>query len=284
MWLMKSLVPDHNTISNFRRDNPKAIRRVFRATVQLAKHFDLIGGKLVAGDSTKLRAQNSKKNNFNEAKIERHIAYIDAKLEEYSKILAAEDMEQVSDPEKTEIKEKIKKHKERKATYQDLRQQLELSGETQISTSDPESRQLVTRNNITEVGYSVQTTVDAKHNIPIDFKVTNQNDNKAMGGMVRRAKTILQNNDFTALYDKGYHTGGEFDYAHKQGIEVLVAIPDPGSQAPDPAFNVEHFTYDKISDIYTCPAGQTLSSNGNQYDKNRSKTSHKVKHYKTNQC
>jgi transposase len=284
MWLMKSLVPDHNTISNFRRDNPKAIRRVFRATVQLAKHFDLIGGKLVAGDSTKLRAQNSKKNNFNEAKIERHIAYIDSRLEEYSKILAAEDKDEVSEPEKTEIKEKIKKHKERKACYQDLRRQLEQSGETQISTSDPESRQLITRNNITEVGYSVQTTVDAEHNIPIDFKVTNQNDNKAMGGMVRRAKTILQTNDFTALYDKGFHTGGEFDYVDKQGVEVLVAIPDPGSHAPDPAFDIEHFVYDKLSDSYTCPAGQTLTTNGNQYDKNSSKSNYKVKHYKSNEC
>lgn len=284
MWLMKCLVPDHNTISNFRRDNPKAIRRVFRATVQLAKHFNLIGGKLLAGDSTKLRAQNSKKNNFNEAKIERHITYIDARLEEYSKILAAEDKDEVSEPEKTEIKEKIKKHKERKATYQDLRRQLELSGETQISTSDPESRQLITRNNITEVGYSVQTTVDAQHNIPIDFKVTNQNDNKAMGGMVRRAKAILGNTDFTALYDKGFHTGGEFDYADKQGVEVLVAIPDPGSHAPDPAFDIEHFVYDKLSDSYICPAGQTLTTNGNQYDKNSSKSNYKVKHYKTNEC
>ena len=56
IWLLKSLQPDHNTISNFRRDNPKAIKKVFRATVQIAKHFDLIGGTLIAGDSTKFRA------------------------------------------------------------------------------------------------------------------------------------------------------------------------------------------------------------------------------------
>jgi transposase len=73
MWLVNALSPDHNTISNFRRDNPKSIKKVFRATVQVAKHFDLIGGKLIAGDSTKLRAQNSKKNNYNQKKIERWI-------------------------------------------------------------------------------------------------------------------------------------------------------------------------------------------------------------------
>jgi transposase len=88
MWLLNCLRPDHNTIANFRRDNPKAIKKVFRATVQIAKHFDLIGGKLIAGDSTKLRAQNSKKNNYNQAKIDRHIAYIDNKLDEYTRTLA----------------------------------------------------------------------------------------------------------------------------------------------------------------------------------------------------
>ncbi|MDP4285208.1 MAG: hypothetical protein Q8891_12345 [Bacteroidota bacterium] len=45
MWLMKQLATDHNTISNFRRDNEKAIRKVFRYIIIIAKQFDLIGGK-----------------------------------------------------------------------------------------------------------------------------------------------------------------------------------------------------------------------------------------------
>jgi transposase len=52
IWLLKGLVPDHNTISNFRRDNPMGIKKVFRATVDLAKNYDLIGGILLAGDGT----------------------------------------------------------------------------------------------------------------------------------------------------------------------------------------------------------------------------------------
>jgi transposase len=284
MWLMNSLVPDHNTIANFRKDNPKAIRKVFRATVQLAKHFDLIGGQLVAGDSTKLRTQNSKKNNFNQKKIEQHIAYIDKKLEEYSKILASEDKDSISEPQRTEIQQKAKTHAERKARYEQMQHELEQSGDTQISTSDPESRQLITRNNITEVAYNVQTTVDAKHNLIIDYKVTNENDSKAMGGMVRRAKTILQSNAFTALYDKGYHTGSEFDYAQRQGVEVLVAVPGVASHAPDPAFDVEHFQYNAQSDTYTCPAAQTLTTNGHWYNKSRGKSTNKIKQYTTKAC
>lgn len=281
MWLMRGLVPDHNTIANFRKNNSKSIRKVFRATVQLAKHFDLIGGKLIAGDSTKMRAQNSKKNNFNERKIERHIAYIDAKLEEYSGILAAEDGDET---QKGEAKKKIERHLLQRAKYEELQEKLKQSGEVQISTSDPDSRQLITRNTITEVAYNIQTSVDAKHNIPIDFKVTNENDSKAMGKMVRRAKTILRRSNFTALYDKGYHTGTEFDYAHKQGVEVVVAFPGVSSHAPDIAFDVEHFKYDKTLDEYSCPAGEKLTSNGSWYNKRSGKTINRVKHYKTKAC
>jgi transposase len=262
MWLLKCLKPDHNTISNFRQNNEKAIKKVFRATVEIARHFDLIGGKLIAGDSTKLRAQNSKKNNFNQAKIDRHLAYIDNKLDEYNRVLAESD----TDNQKV-ILEEIKTQKARKADYQELEKKLKESGEPQISLSDPESRQIIMRNNITEVAYNVQTTVDAKNNIPIDFKVTNENDSKAMGNMVQRAKSILRNNDFTVLYDKGFHTGSELKTAQKLGVETIVAVPGmpSTSQAPDHAYNYEHFIYDKEADTYTCPHGQILRTNGSWY-------------------
>jgi len=278
IWLMKGLVPDHNTISNFRRDNPKAIKKVFRATVQIAKHFDLIGGELIAGDSTKFRAQNSKKNNFNQKKIARHVAYIDNKLDEYNQQLTEED-----EDKKQQIKEEIKKQSQRKIKYNQIEKQLKETGETQVSTSDPESRQMITRNNITEVAYNVQTTVDSKHSLPIDYKVTNTNDSKAMGNMLRRAKSILRTNEFTALYDKGYHTGSEFDIAETLGIKVMVAIPGrpKSSNAPNPDYNIENFVYSEQNNTYTCPEGHTMKTNGTWH---KSKSGSMFQQFKTNQC
>jgi transposase len=282
MWLLNCLKPDHNTIANFRKNNPKAIKKVFRATVQIAKHFDLIGGKLIAGDSTKLRAQNSKKNNYNQAKIDRHIAYIDNKLEEYSRALAEND----GDKQQI-IQDEIEKQQQRKDNYKNLEKQLKESGEPQISISDPQSRQIMIRNNITEVAYNVQSTVDAKNNIPIDYKVTNQNDSKAMGNMVQRAKSILRTNEFTVLYDKGFHTGSELKTAQNLGIETIVAIPGvpSTSQAPDHDFNFEHFKYDQESDTYTCPQGEVLRTNGIWYNEhNRRDNVIIFKQYKTRSC
>ncbi|MBN2638270.1 MAG: IS1182 family transposase [Bacteroidales bacterium] len=259
MWLLKCLKPDHNTISNFRRDNPKAIKKVFRETVRIARYFNLIGGTLIAGDSTKLRAQNSKKNNYNQKKIDRHLEYIENKLAEYEKALAESDGD-----EKQEIENEIKKQNQRKQGYKKIEKELKESGQRQISTSDPDSRHQITRNNITEVAYSAQTSVDAKNNLPIDYKITNSNDKKALGTMLRRAKTILRNNDFTALYDKGYHTGSELAIADALGIAAIVAIPpfSGASHAPDLNYDVEHFDYDPKTDTYTCLQGHILRTTG----------------------
>jgi len=282
MWLLKCLKPDHNTISNFRRDNPKAIKKVFRVTVKIAKHFDLIGGKLIAGDSTKLRAQNSKKNNYNQAKIDRHIAYIDNKLEEYTRALAENDGDN-----RKQIQDEIKKQQERKDNYKNIEKKLKESGEPQISISDPESRQIMIRNNITEVAYNVQTTVDSKNNLPIDYKVTNQNDSKAMGNMVQRTKSILRTNEFTVLYDKGFHTGSELKTAQDLGVETIVAIPSlpSTSQAPNHDYNYEHFSYDKETDTYICPQGEILRTNGSWYKElTSSGNTILFKQYKTKAC
>jgi hypothetical protein len=123
----------------------------------------------------------------------------------------------------------------------------------------------MTRNNITEVGYNLQTSVDAKHNLPIDYKLTNSNDIKVMGNMLQRAKSILGTNEFTALYDKGYHTGSEFKIAHDLKITTLVAIPGQTVHAPDPAYDVQNFTYSPEGDYYLCPQNKQLTTTGKWY-------------------
>jgi transposase len=275
MWLIKGLAPDHNTISNFRKDNPKAIKKVFRQTVEIAKNLDLIGGILIAGDGTKLRAQNSKKNNYNQKKIERHLAYIERKLEEYNQALASADGD-----EKEEIEEKITKQQKHKAQYEKIEKQLKETGEKQISTSDPDSRQLMIRGVISEVAYNVQSTVDSKYKLPIDYDVINQNDRNALSGMVESAIDILGTNKFDAVFDKGYNNAEQIHQCHLMGVETHVAITAPSANAPDPGFNVSEFTYNKENDTYICPAQQTMTTNGNWY----LKRVYRVKQYKTKHC
>ena len=276
MWLIKGLKPDHNTISNFRRDNSDAIREVFKATVRTAKNMDLIGGTIIAGDSVKLRAQNSKKNNYNQEKIDRHVEYIENKLKEHNQALESADNEN----DKVKIREEINKQNERKEKYQQLEEQLKKNDEKQISTSDPDSRQLIMRQNITEVAYNIQTTNDLKNKLILDYLTTNQNDSHALGTMVQRAALVLDKNDFTVIFDKGYHTATEIKQCHDMQIETLIAIPAIASQAPDYRYNISYFVYNKETDTYMCPQNEILRSNGKWYESK----SDRFKQYRTSAC
>jgi transposase len=286
MWLLKQLVPDHNTIANFRKDNPKAIKLIFRKMVTFCKILNLIDGKVIATDGTKLRAQNSKKNNFNKKKIDDHLKFIENKLHEYIDALDIADTAETLglDPEidKEKIRQKIARLNERKQQYKKLEKELKETGQEQISTTDPDSRKLAVRQNIIEVCYNIQTSVDDKHYLPIDFKITNNNDTHALANMAVRAKAILGDPEFIELADKGYHTGEEIRKCHEAGIETLVAIPKMpvSSQAPDPAYNQDKFQYDKENDYYQCPQGHKLTSNGTWYQNHPYKT----KQYKTKSC
>ncbi len=70
------------------------------------------------------------------------------------------------------------------------------------------------------------------------------------------------------------------------GVETIVAIPSVpcSSQAPDPAYNVSEFVYNKKHNHYICPQAKTLTTNGSWYKKNRDKYYTLVQHYKTNAC
>lgn len=61
---------------DFSIEPEKAKTSDFITLFNIAQYFNLIGGILIAGDSTKLRTRNSKKNNYNQKKIDRHPEYI----------------------------------------------------------------------------------------------------------------------------------------------------------------------------------------------------------------
>ena len=52
IWLLRTLKPDFKTIADFRADNCKAFRAVFRQFVLLCRKLDLFGRELLAVDGT----------------------------------------------------------------------------------------------------------------------------------------------------------------------------------------------------------------------------------------
>ncbi|MBK7041576.1 MAG: transposase [Bacteroidetes bacterium] len=60
-WLLHGITPNYHSISDFRKDNPNALRSLFKLFVSFLKNEELVCGELIAIDGTKVRANNSKK-------------------------------------------------------------------------------------------------------------------------------------------------------------------------------------------------------------------------------
>jgi hypothetical protein len=66
------------------------------------------------------------------------------------------------------------------------------------------------QNHGTQVGYNIQISVDAKHNLIVDHDVTNEvNDFNQLERMATRAKEILQVDELEVIADKGYYGWGD---------------------------------------------------------------------------
>lgn len=256
-WLLGEVVPSNKTIANFRKDYPEQFRGIFRKFVYLLKELDLVEGKTIAVDSFKVRAQNSLKNNFNQAKIERHLDYINNRISEFEKALDAADMEE----EKAELAEKIATQNSRKTKYEALEEQIKETGKDQISTTDKDAQSVVLQRGITVVGYNVQASVDAKHKLVTHIDTGSVNDTNALAAVAIETKEILQVEKMDVLADKGYHTGEQIQQCEQNNITTYVSPKEPASNNPD-IFPITQFVYNAETDCYTCPANQTLTTNG----------------------
>ena len=282
MWLTNEQKPHYKTIANFRKDNSKAFKAVFRHFVFLLKDWKLIEGKTIAIDSFKIRAQNSLKNNFNEKKNQRHIKYIDNKIEEYELQLDKE-FDQ-------EIKDKIQHNQDKKANYQRLQNDLDKSNQEQKSTTDPDARAVMFQQNSVKVGYNIQASSDAKYKLLIAADTGDVNDTKALSSMVERVEQNIgeptEENPRNVLADKGYHSGRELKACLQFYVATFISPKESSSKKSNPAFAMEAFNYHQQNDTYTCPANVVMETNGKSYNKKlkNGRQSYKVKHYKTKAC
>jgi len=260
MWLLGKLAPDFKTIADFRRDNGKPIRAVFREFTVMCRRLELYGGQLVAIDGSKFKAANSRDRNFTERKLKGLQKRADEKIERYLEELDKADEEEQDNekPTAVELQEKIEWLKGRKEVYADLQERMDESGEGQVSLTDPDARSMKLGNSRgTEVAYNVQISVDAKHKLIVDHEVTNAgNDKNQLSSMAIRAKEALEVQALDVVADQGYYSSEEIKNCIEGNVSPYLRKPKNSNSRG--LFAREEFRYDRENDCYWCPAGKSL--------------------------
>jgi len=267
IWLLRHLKPDFKTIADFRRDNRNAFRQVFRQFVLLCRQLDLFGRELLAVDGTPIKAVNNKDRNFTRASLTQFIKAADAKLEDYLQRLDKSDAtESATGGSRVKnlaeriaaIRQRRERYKDMLKRYKDMLTELDQTGESQISLTDPDSRAMAAHTHVA-VGYNVQIAVDAKHKLIVEQQVTNQVvDMGLLAQTAEPAKEVLGVERIAVVADRGYFKIEDIEACEKAGIDPYVPRPQRGPSVRAGLFRKDEFRYDPTSDSFLCPAGQHL--------------------------
>jgi len=107
-WLLQGLQPNYHTIADFRKMHAVPLQSMFRLYVQFLGDADLLGKTTIGIDGSKFKAVNSKKNNYNQKKIDKHQQFIADKTEKY-----LQQLDELNKQEQTGGKEELQIKKEK---------------------------------------------------------------------------------------------------------------------------------------------------------------------------
>lgn len=291
IWLTGNLKPDYSTLANFCKNNSKALKNVFKQFSKLCRELELFDFKIFAFDGTKIKANCSKKRAFTIEKLDKALAHIDQKINEYiSKI--DDDSSNIDASKKAEFQKKLELIKQRKIEYTSLKEKMIDENIKEYCATDPDSKIMKNHSNI-EPCYNVQSVVDSKNKLIIDYDVTNQaNDVGLLKPMSDKVFDDYDLDEFleetpehviTEVADTGYYKSDDLLSLNTDNVKALVPKPKISSPSGDSDFSKSAFTFIPDEDVYICPFNQKLTLSRKSTE-TRNGVSNLYKIYTCNNC
>lgn len=211
MWLLKKVVPDFRCISDFRKDNAKAIKEVFKSFVKLCNTAGLLSHESVVIDGSKFRAVNADNKSYVSSNVSKVLKDVDEKIEHYMQELDESDEAEAKPGAlgKKDITGILDYLERRKKQLADALEQIETSGKNQICTTDSECRLMKTRDGI-RPSFNVQTAVESENHIIVHYDVRHECiDWNLLKDGIDGAKAALGVEHLEGIADRGYSNGDE---------------------------------------------------------------------------
>ena len=259
IWLTGNNTPDHNTLWRFFRDNKKAIRKVFKQSVRVAKEASLVGMVLHALDGTKIRAAASNRTMLSEKALKKALKELDQKIEEIETQVETVRLKEGEAgwamPEELTDAQALR---EAVLTGIEILKEEEVKN---LSPTDSEARVMKTPDG-NKLAYNAQAVADEESGLIVGADVVNeQNDMQQLTPMLdRTADTLDGRNAEETMADGGYASGEQIAGARDAEREILL----PMQAERKGEFHVTNFSHDDQRNVVVCPMGQTL-----EYERNK---------------
>lgn len=266
-WLAGGSQPDHRTISDFRKNNLKALTGIFSQIVLIAQELGHISLGHVSVDGSKFKANASKHKAMTRGRMKKEIERLERDIAETLE-KAQEQDELELDNELLETQHQgIQDRKQRLETIKGALQKLEerkpeaispTPEKDQINFTDDDSRIMRTKTQGVIQGYNPQIAVDSDCGFIVGLKMSQHStDQSQFEGIL----SSIQENTGTIpekiTADAGYFSADNIQQAEAYGVDAYIAATKEGKLTGN-TYDKSNFTYDPVQETYICPAGKKM--------------------------
>jgi transposase len=235
MWLAGMQKPDFRTVSDFRKNNIKVLRKLFKQVVQICQRLGMVNLGLVAIDGTKVKAAASDYGAKTKDALKEALKAVEADIEKYMAeglaIDRAEDALYGENKTGQELPKKVKQALEKReaivAAIKEI-QEIKESDKTgkkepRLNSLEGEARFMKHSGGRIRLSYNCQTAVDEKEGVIVAAEVTNEaNDKKQMLPMLEKVEETMERKPEKAVMDAGYYSKDNLEKAEKAAIDCYV--------------------------------------------------------------
>jgi len=268
IWLMGGLKPSYKTISEFRRLNSKALKKVIKQCAYMCVDLDLIAGNVLFVDGTKIRANASISNSYTKEKAKKVLANIEKRIDKLIASCEQADAEEEGQPSFAKLSKGLENAHKLKSKIEAIAEKLKRKdAPSSINTVDPDCCRTHGRQG-SHAGFNGQVVVDEKHGLIVNSDVVNKNNDLGqLSDQIEQANEVVGGKCETACGDAGYCNYDKMNELVEKGIEVIVPSSKQATQYNSDEctikeFDKSRFIYDKENDVYICPEKKTLSCQG----------------------
>jgi transposase len=294
IYLAEKTNPDFRTISDFRKNNRKLVKKVSLELNRFAYEHGLIDLSHLMVDGTTIKANANDNRIIDKETLQKISKYIDKVIEEGIRVDEEEDKlygdreihhlpEDFNNSEKRrpvvrkiveEINKAIKENKKEdvqqiKDDIAKLDAKMQEHGLKKYSFTDPDSRFMLNKKGKTELSYNAQLVVEKNGLIIADDVVQNAVDRPYL---VSDIEQVEQNfgklpEGTKVLADAGYENGEQLQILNERGFDLYIPGKNSKPETKTKKFAKTNFKYDEQQDIYTCPENKILNNIGKYYRK-----------------
>jgi len=258
IWLTQDLKPSYHTIADFRKNNPKALKQVFKEFVLLCKHINLIGDGLKAVDGAFLRANASKNQLLSKNTITKDLLKVEQEIENYLQALEYADKETQSSNIIKKLPKDLRRLKYQQEELSSNLKLLEDMNKTQYNKTDPDAS-LMRKPSHNLMAYNSQIVVDEKFKFIVATDISSKgSDLKQLYHMAQLTKENLKIDTLEIVADTGYDSAKEIKKCIDENIIPIVARAKKQQPNKD-KYSRDKFIYNKEDDCYICPNNQQLT-------------------------